>query len=66
MTLTFNILSRCSVFDVPSGWASNHVPTGVQVVGRTYEDVTAFRLGAGLERARPGRYEDTDHLPSFG
>jgi hypothetical protein len=40
MTLTFNILSRCSVLAVPSGWASNRVLKWVQVVARTHEAVT--------------------------
>ena len=38
---------------VPSGVASNGVPTGVQIVGRTFDDVSAFRIGAALERVRP-------------
>jgi len=38
---------------VPSGFADNGVPTGIQVVGRTYDDVTAFRVGAALELLRP-------------
>ena len=54
MTTPFNILSPCPVLAVPSGVAaSNGVPTGVQIVGRTYDDVTAFRIGAALEQARP-------------
>ena len=38
---------------VPSGFADNGVPTGMQLVGRSYDDVTAFRVGAALERMRP-------------
>jgi Asp-tRNA(Asn)/Glu-tRNA(Gln) amidotransferase A subunit family amidase len=53
MTTPFNILSPCPVLAVPSGLASNGVPTGIQIVGRTYDDVTAFRIGAALERERP-------------
>jgi aspartyl-tRNA(Asn)/glutamyl-tRNA(Gln) amidotransferase subunit A len=53
MTTPFNVLSPCPVLAVPSGVASNGVPTGVQIVGRTYDDVSAFRIGAALERARP-------------
>jgi aspartyl-tRNA(Asn)/glutamyl-tRNA(Gln) amidotransferase subunit A len=49
MTLPFNLFSRCPVLSVPSGLAANGVPTGVQVVGRTYDDVTAFRVASGLE-----------------
>jgi aspartyl-tRNA(Asn)/glutamyl-tRNA(Gln) amidotransferase subunit A len=38
---------------VPSGFAANGVPTGVQIAGRSYDDVTVFRVGAALEAARP-------------
>ncbi len=51
MTLPFNLLSRCPVLSVPSGLAANGVPTGVQIVGRTYEDVGAFQVAAAVEAA---------------
>ena len=53
MTLPFNICSRCPVMSVPSGVARNGVPTGLQIVGRTYDDVSVFRAAAAFERARP-------------
>jgi len=53
MTPPFNIASRCPVLAVPSGFGSNGVPTGIQIVGRTYDDVTVFRAGAAYERERP-------------
>ena len=54
MTTPFNTLSPCPVLAAPSGIApSNGVPTGIQIVGRTYDDVTCFRIGAALERERP-------------
>ncbi len=53
LTPVFNILSRCPVLNVPSGFADNGVPTGVQIVGRTYEDLTSFRIGSACERVRP-------------
>ncbi len=54
MTTPFNAFSACPVLAVPSGIApSNGVPTGIQIVARTYDDVTAFRIGAALERVRP-------------
>ncbi len=53
MTPLFNIASRCPVLAVPSGYADNSVPTGLQIVARPYDDVTAFRVGAALERERP-------------
>jgi len=53
LTPLFNIASRCPVLNVPSGFAENGVPTGLQIVGRPYEDVAVFRVGAALERLRP-------------
>jgi Asp-tRNA(Asn)/Glu-tRNA(Gln) amidotransferase A subunit family amidase len=53
MTPPFNVMSRCPVLAVPSGFADNGVPTGVQIVGRTYDDETVFRVGAALEQVQP-------------
>jgi Asp-tRNA(Asn)/Glu-tRNA(Gln) amidotransferase A subunit family amidase len=53
LTPLFNLASRCPVLNVPSGVAANGVPTGVQIAARTYDDETAFRVGAALERVRP-------------
>ncbi|MDH3521911.1 MAG: amidase [Myxococcales bacterium] len=49
----FNMLSRCPVLAVPSGVASNGVPTGIQIVGKAYDDVSVFRTAAALEAAAP-------------
>lgn len=53
VTPLFNIASRCPVLNVPSGFADNGVPTGLQIVGRPYEDVSVFRAGAAFERLLP-------------
>lgn len=53
LTPVFNIMSRCPVLNVPSGFADNGVPTGVQIAAKTYDDVTTFRVGAAVEAARP-------------
>jgi Asp-tRNA(Asn)/Glu-tRNA(Gln) amidotransferase A subunit family amidase len=53
MTIPFNICSRNPVLVVPAGFASNGVPVGMQIAGRRYDDLTPFRIGAALERARP-------------
>ncbi|MFF2274591.1 amidase [Agromyces sp. NPDC058126] len=50
MTLPFNVIGRVPVLAVPSGRAPNGVPTGVQIVGRSYDDATVFRVGAALEQ----------------
>jgi len=53
LTPVFNILSRCPVLAVPSGFGARNAPTGVQIAGRTYDDLTVFRVGAALEAVRP-------------
>jgi Asp-tRNA(Asn)/Glu-tRNA(Gln) amidotransferase A subunit family amidase len=64
MTTPFNIFSACPVLAVPSGVApSNGVPTGIQIVGRTFDDVTVFRIGAALEQVRP--WSIADAVPSL-
>lgn len=64
MTYPFNMMSRCPVMSVPSGFASNGVPTGVQIVGRTFDDVSVFRVAADLERVRP-MYQTADQRPGL-
>jgi len=49
MTWPFNMLSRCPVLSIPSGYADNGVPTGVQIVGRSYDDLTVLQIGANLQ-----------------
>ena len=56
-TPLFNVASRCPVLSVPSGFARNGVPTGIQIAARTYDDLTAFRIGAAYERVRPWLHE---------
>ncbi len=51
MTWPFNMLSRCPVLSVPSGFASNGLPTGVQIVGKSYDDLSVLRIGAKLQSA---------------
>ena len=53
MTHPFNMLSRCPVLSVPSGRASNGVPTGIQIVARTYDDSRVFQAATAFERAQP-------------
>ncbi|MFD2467067.1 amidase [Amycolatopsis silviterrae] len=50
LTPAFNVGSEHPVLAVPSGWAGNGVPTGVQVVAGKYDDGTAFRVGAAIEQ----------------
>jgi Asp-tRNA(Asn)/Glu-tRNA(Gln) amidotransferase A subunit family amidase len=52
-TPVFNIMSRCPVLALPSGTGARNGPTSVQLVARSYDDLTVFRLGAAVEATRP-------------
>ncbi len=66
MTVPFNMLSRLPVLAVPSGHAANGVPTGIQIVGRSYSDADVFRAGAGYEAALGGWYTGPKTRPALG
>ena len=53
MTLIFNMCGRCPVLVVPCGRSREGLPLGIQIVGRTYDDVSVFRAAAAFAAARP-------------
>lgn len=55
MTMPFNLVSQCPVMAVPTGFAASGIPTGMQIVGRTFDDLTVFRAAFAYEKARPWR-----------
>lgn len=65
MTVPFNMLSRLPVLAVPSGYAANGVPTGIQIVGRTYSDADVFRAGTAYETALGGWYGSAAKRPAL-
>ncbi len=65
MTYPFNMLSRCPVLAVPSGQAANNVPTGIQLVGPTYEDEIVFQAATAYEAANPLFFAG-GHFPDIG
>ena len=65
MTTPFNTLSRCPVLSVPSGHAKNGVPTGIQIVGRTYSDADVFRAAVAFETAVGGWYGNANKRPNI-
>ena len=60
LTYPFNLVSQCPVATVPTGFAGTGVPTGMQIVGRTYDDVSVFRAAAAYEQAKPWRNRTPD------
>jgi amidase len=65
MTTPFNTMSRCPVLSLPSGHARNGVPTGIQIVGRTYCDEDVFRAGMAYEKAVGGWYGEKAKRPKL-
>ncbi len=51
MTHGFNLVSQCPVMSVPTGFSSYGVPTGMQIVGRPFDDASVFRAAAAFEGA---------------
>jgi Asp-tRNA(Asn)/Glu-tRNA(Gln) amidotransferase A subunit family amidase len=58
------MFSRCPALAVPSGLGDNGVPTGIEIVGDTFEDETVFRIALALEAARPW-YGEAQTRPSL-
>ena len=56
MTHPFNLLHNCPVMSVPSGHAASGVPTGIQLVGRTWDDARVFKAALAYEEALGGWY----------
>lgn len=65
MTLPFNMLSRCPVVSIPSGRRDDGVPTGIQLVGPTYEDARVFQAATAYEAAFGRWYLDAADRPSL-
>ena len=65
-THQFNMLHNCPVMAVPSGKATTGIPTGIQIVGRTFDDVGVFGAAFAYEKAQSGWYTKKSEQPNFG
>lgn len=65
MTHPFNMLHNCPVISLPSGFAATGVPTGIQIVGRTFDDARVFKAGLAYEKAVGGWYGSRKQRPRF-
>ncbi len=45
----FNLIPECPAATVPSGFAASGVPTGLQIVGQSYDDLSVFRAAKAYE-----------------
>lgn len=57
------MLSRCPVLSVPTGQATNGVPTGMQIVGRTYREQDIFGVAHAYQQAVSGWYDTRAKRP---
>ena len=53
LSYPFNMLGHLPSASAPSGMSSMGVPTGLQIVGRPYDEAGVLRIAAALERVRP-------------
>ncbi|RWA74009.1 MAG: amidase [Mesorhizobium sp.] len=66
MTHPFNTLSRCPVVNMPSGRAPNGVPTGIQIVGKTYCDQEVLSIALAYEAEIGAWYGSDERRPALG
>ena len=65
LTHHFNMLHNCPVMAVPSGFASNGVPTGIQIIGRTFDDPTVFKSSLAYEKQCGGWLRSASTRPAL-
>jgi Asp-tRNA(Asn)/Glu-tRNA(Gln) amidotransferase A subunit family amidase len=53
LTCPFNLIGQCPAASVPSGFDSDGLPTGLQIVGRRFADLTVLGLAAAYEHVAP-------------
>jgi amidase len=66
LTHAFNMLHNCPVMSVPSGRDGNGVPTGIQIVGPTFDDLAVFEAASLYAQAAPGMFLPASGIPGFG
>ena len=65
LTHPFNMLHNCPVISVPSGRDSHGVPTGIQIIGRTFDDATVIGAALQYEATAPEMFLPRAGLPTF-
>ena len=60
LTYPFNMLSRCPVISMPSGLSDNGVPTGIQIVSRTFDDQRVITAARAFEQAYQASQRELD------
>jgi Asp-tRNA(Asn)/Glu-tRNA(Gln) amidotransferase A subunit family amidase len=64
LTAIFNLLYSIPVVNVPTGFDANHMPTGMQIAARSYDDLVAFQVAAAYAQAAPRNFA-SELFPDF-
>jgi amidase len=65
MTHQFNMLHNLPALAVPSGFSLSGVPTGIQIVARSWDDARVFRAGLAYEKAAGGWFTSKSRRPTI-
>lgn len=65
LTFPFNMLHNCPVVSVPSGRDQHGVPTGIQIIGRTFDDESVISAALQYEAAAPELFLPRAGVPTF-
>jgi amidase len=65
MAHQFNMLHNCPVLAVPSGQTKEGIPTGIQIVGKTWDDASVLRAGLAYEKASGGWFTTKEKRPTL-
>lgn len=65
MTHQFNLLCNCPAISVPSGRMREGLPTGLQIIGRPFDDLAVIHAGWAFERAAGPWYLGTAERPAL-
>ena len=62
-TWMWNLLGRNPAVNVPNGITNDGIPLGMQIIGNTFDDLTAFQLAQGWSSIAPEFYKK--RFPGF-
>jgi Asp-tRNA(Asn)/Glu-tRNA(Gln) amidotransferase A subunit family amidase len=65
MTFPFNMLHNLPVLAVPSGHASTGVPTGIQLVGKSFDERQIFQAALAYEQECGGWFTKSTNRPKL-
>jgi amidase len=65
MTHQFNLLGNCPAISIPSGRTRDGVPTGLQIVGKPFDDLAVIRTALAFEEATGPAYAHARSCPKL-